>query len=71
MYEQPSLHLELAKQRHADFMREAERLRLASQVEPGPSETVSIVKSIIAGLKGLVARRRPVVVHEPQLQGSV
>jgi protein-tyrosine-phosphatase len=67
MYEHPSIQLELAKQRQADLVAEADRDRLASKVERGPSETVTLLKSLADGLKSVLTRRRPVVTR-PELQ---
>lgn len=68
MYEHPSIQLELVKQRQSDLLAEAERARLASMVERRPSETVSVLKSVVASLKQSVLSRRPVVVRRTQLQ---
>lgn len=70
MYEHTSMQLELAKQRQADLVAEADRDRLASQVERGPSETITVLKSLAAGLKSVLTRRHPVVVQQPKLQPS-
>jgi hypothetical protein len=68
MYEQPSLHLELARLRHKDFQHEAQQARLAAQVERTPSEGLAVVKSAVSGLRNVLARRRPAVIREPRLQ---
>jgi hypothetical protein len=67
MYEQPSMHMELARQRHEGFLAEAERAHLASKVERGPSETLSIVKSLAVSLKKAL-RAKPIVVRQTQPQ---
>ncbi len=71
MYEQPSLHMELARLRHQDFQAEADRARLASQAEHIPSESLAVLKSAVAGLRNALSRRRPVVVREARLQPTV
>jgi hypothetical protein len=68
MYEQPSLHMELARLRHRDFAVEAERARLAAHVERVPNEGLAVIKSAVSGLRDVLARRRPVPVHEVRLQ---
>jgi hypothetical protein len=67
MYEPPSFHLDLARQRHADFIREADEARLASQVERGPSETLAALRSILTAVRGMLTGRRPEIVRQPQL----
>jgi hypothetical protein len=67
MYEHPSIQMELVKQRQSDLLAEADRHRLASTVERGPSETVSVLKSVVASLKNVLSRR-PVVVRQTRLQ---
>jgi hypothetical protein len=71
VYEQPSLHLELARLKHKDYEIDAQRARLAAQVERDPSERLSVVKSAISGLRSVLSRRRPVVAHETRLQPAV
>jgi len=68
MYEQPSIHMELARQRHDVFLAEAKRAMLAGQVERRPSETVALVKKVAASLGTLLTRKQPVVVRQTQLQ---
>jgi hypothetical protein len=67
MYEHPSIQLELVKQRHIELVAQAERARLASQVERRPSETLNVLRSVVASLKSVLSRR-PVVIRETQLQ---
>jgi hypothetical protein len=57
VYEQPSLHLELARLRHKDYEVEANRARLAAQVERRPSEGLAVVKAAISGLRSALSRR--------------
>ena len=68
MYEQPSLHLELARLKHKDYDIEARRARLAAQAERRPSESLAFLKSTVASLRGVLSRRDPVVVHQARLQ---
>jgi len=68
MYEQPSLHLELARLRHKDFEIEAQRARLAAQAERGPNEGLAVLKSAVSGLRNALSRRRPVPVRHARLQ---
>jgi hypothetical protein len=70
MYEQPSVHLELARQRHAVFMAEAERDRLAGEVGRTPSETVAVLKAVVSGLRGMLGKRQSVAARRPRLLPS-
>ena len=71
MYEQPSLHLELAKLKHKDYEVEAQRARLAAQVEREPSEALGILKSVVSSIRSAVSRRRPAVAHATRLEPAV
>lgn len=71
MYEQPSLHMELARLKHKDYAVEAGRARLAAQAPRERGEGVAIVKSAIAGIRNALSRRRPVVAHETRLQPAL
>jgi hypothetical protein len=71
MYEQPSLHMELARLRHRDFEVEADRARLAAEAKRTPSEALTLLKSVVAGLSNAVSRRRPAVVQAARLQPAV
>jgi hypothetical protein len=68
VYEQPSLHMELARQRHRDYEIDAARARLAAQVERPPSEGLNVIRSVLSGLRNALSHRRPEVVHEVRLQ---
>ena len=70
MYEPPSLHLELARLRHKDFETEAERARLAAQAERHPSEGLTVLKSAVSSLKGVLSRRRAEAARSARLQPS-
>ncbi len=67
MYEHPSIQMELVRQRQSDLLAEADRAQLASKVERGPSETISVLTSVVTSLKSVLSRR-PVVVRQTQLQ---
>jgi len=56
VYEQPSLHMELARLKHKDYEVEANRAPLAAQVERRPSEGLVLVKMAISGLRSAQAR---------------
>jgi hypothetical protein len=71
VYEQPSLHMELARLKHKDFAVEADRARLAAQAPRDGGEGIAVIKSAIAGLRSALSRRRPVVAHETRLQPVV
>ena len=68
MYEQPSLHLELAKLKHRDYAIEARRARLAAQADRKPFEALEVVKSAVVNLRSVLSRRRPVTVPKTHLQ---
>jgi hypothetical protein len=68
VYEQPSLHLELARLKHKDYEIEARQARLAAQAAREPSESLAFLKSAVASLRGALSRRDPVVVHRARLQ---
>jgi hypothetical protein len=71
VYEQPSLHLELAKLKHKDYEVEARRARLAAQVEREPSEALGAIKSVVSSLRSALSRRRPAVAHRVRLEPAV
>jgi hypothetical protein len=71
MYEQPSMHMELARLRHKDFEVEAARARLAAQVEREPHEALTLVRSVAAGLRQALSRRGPAVGRAAQPQAGV
>jgi hypothetical protein len=71
VYEQPSLHLELAKLKHRDYEVEASRARLAAQVEREPSEALGVIKSVAASIRSALSRRRPVVSHTARLEPAL
>jgi hypothetical protein len=68
VYEQPSLHMELARLKHKDFEAEAARARLAAQVERSPGERLAVIKSAISGLRSALPRRRPDTIRQPRLE---
>ena len=68
MYEQPSLHLELAKLKHRDYEIEARRARLAAQADRKSFEGLAVVKSAVASLRVALSHRRPVAVPKTHLQ---
>jgi hypothetical protein len=70
MYES-SIHIELARQRQGDLLREARNAHLAGKVERGPSETLTVLKSLAEGVRSLVSRSRQPVVVRRTLQASV
>ena len=70
MYEQPSMHMELARLRHKDFQVEAARARLAAQVEREPHEALALVRSVASCLRNTLSRR-PAAVRAARLQTSV
>jgi hypothetical protein len=65
MYENPSIHFELAKQRHQDFLREAKKEALVREAvaELEPSDRLKHVRGVFAGImaavSGLTPRTRP------------
>jgi len=65
MYESPSLHLELAKQRHEIYMTEVRKNQLESQVraEDEGSDSLRPVRGVFAGILAAVTsvthRRTP------------
>ena len=65
MYEQPSLHWELAKQRHSLFADEAKRAQLAAQVKRN-----SWTSTVLSALRDIFPRASEDVRHNPQLQPS-
>ena len=69
MYEQPSIHLELAKQRHAIFAAEAERARLAASAPRRTPEVLVALKSLVDGVKSVLTRR-PVDEHQRVLTAT-
>jgi hypothetical protein len=68
VYEQPSLHMELARLKHRDYEIEAERARLAAHAERLPSEGLTVIKSAVSGLRNALSRRRPEAVRAPRVQ---
>lgn len=56
----PSIHRELARQRQADFLREAEQARLAAKA-PHELPSVAVFSRALGALHGLslLARREP------------
>jgi hypothetical protein len=70
VYEQPSLHMELAKLKHRDYEVEARRARLAAQVEREPSEALGVIKSVVSSLRSALSRR-PAVAHRARLEPAV
>jgi hypothetical protein len=71
VYEQPSLHLELAKLKHKDYELEAERARLAAHAERTPSEGLAVIKSAVSRLRSALSRRRPQAARAPRSQPAV
>ena len=67
VYEQPSLHMELARLKHRDFEVEANRARLAAQAERHPSETLSLIRGAVSSLRDALSRR-PAAARAPRLQ---
>ena len=65
MYEHPSIHLELARQRHEHFLAVAEQQRLAklARADQDGSERPPAVRSLLAGVLGafanITSRKRP------------
>jgi hypothetical protein len=70
VYEQPSLHLELARLKHRDLEAEADRARLAAQAERHPSEALSVLKSVGSSLRNALSRRPAQAARAPRLQPS-
>ena len=70
MYEQPSLHLELAKIKHRDYEVEAERARLAAQAEPQPAETFGMIRNVVSSVRSALSRRPAEAARAPRLQPS-
>ena len=68
MYEQPSLHLELARLKHRDYEIEASRARLAAQADRKSFGALVVVKSAVASLRAALSQRRPVAVPRTYLQ---
>jgi hypothetical protein len=66
MYESPSIHFELARQRHQDVLRAAEKERLLAEVRASeePTEHLRHVRGVFAGIlaavSGLTPRTRTV-----------
>jgi hypothetical protein len=71
VYEQPSLHMELARLKNKDFAVEADRARLAAQAPRTRGEGIAVIKSAISGLRSALSRTRPVVAHETRVQPAV
>jgi hypothetical protein len=71
VYEQPSLHMELARLKHKDFAVEADRARLAAQAPRDRGEGIAVIKTALSGLRNALSRRRPVVARETRLQPAV
>jgi hypothetical protein len=69
VYEHPSLHLEIAKQRQADFLREARNAQLAAELPRGESETLQVARSVVQKVRETLSRR-PAPVPRTQLQAS-
>ncbi len=67
MYE--TLHLEIARQRQADFLRESRNARLAREAERHPSETLVALRSVADSLRGAL-RRRPATARRTQPASS-
>ena len=65
MYEQPSLHMELARLKHRDYEVEAGRARLAAQVARHPSETLSLIRGAVSSLRDALSRR-PAAARAPR-----
>jgi len=66
MYEQPSIHWELAKQRQSMFAEEAKRAQLAAQVK-----RTSWTSTVLAALRDILPRPTEGARHNPQFQPSV
>ncbi len=60
MYEQPSMYLELAKQRQSMFVDEAERARLAATAPRRRPQILSILTEVVENVRGILSHR-----HEP------
>lgn len=69
MYEQTSLHLELARQRQDDFLREARNAQLAAEAPRRPSETLTAIRSVVDRVRVAISRQ-PVPARGTQLQPS-
>ncbi len=67
MYE--TLHLEIARQRQADFLRESRNARLAREAERRPSEKLVAFRSMADSLRAALARR-PAAVRRTQTASS-
>jgi hypothetical protein len=67
VYEQPSLHLELARLKHRDYEVEASRARLAAQVEHHPSEMLTSIRGAVSSLRDALSRR-PAAARAPSIQ---
>jgi hypothetical protein len=68
VYEQPSLHLELAKLKHRDYEIEARRARLAAQADRKSFQGLDVVRSAVASVRDALSRRRPAPVPKTHLQ---
>jgi signal transduction histidine kinase len=69
MYEQPSIHWEIARQRHVQFAREAERARLAADVERQPSQALAFVKHVVETVHHALTPKR-VEVRRPAVPSA-
>jgi hypothetical protein len=68
MYADSRHLLDLATQHQAEIRAEVDRHRLAnSLVERRPAKSLTLLKSVLASVVGVVTRR-PVVVRQTQLQ---
>jgi hypothetical protein len=70
MYEHPSIRMELARQRHQEWIAEARNARLAAEAEQPPSETLALVKRAATAVGGLFSRR-PAPALRARLQPTV
>jgi hypothetical protein len=75
MYEHPSIHLELARQRHEHFLAVAEQQRLAklARAERNGSERLASARGRLAGVLGtltnVMSKKRPALAR-PGLEQS-
>ena len=74
MYENPTIHTELARMRHGDVLAAAAAEHTAARAEPDSSDRLPAVRGVFGGILGAVAkvtsRRRPAP-QKPGLQAAV
>jgi hypothetical protein len=61
MYESPSIHFEIARQRHEDVLRAAEKERLLAEARAAaePTEQLRHVRGVFAGILAAVSGLSP------------